>query len=66
MKEVNVLLDEEDLKQLKEWFHVSSEDEAVRSAIQHLLKTKVYSDLLALEGKVKWTGDLEQMREGHV
>jgi hypothetical protein len=31
MKQLSVSLDENDLEKLKEWFHVSSEDEAVRS-----------------------------------
>lgn len=63
MKEIHVSLDENDLKQLQEWFHSSSEDEAVRSAIAYLLNKKVYRDLLEFEGKVQWEGNLEELRE---
>jgi Arc/MetJ-type ribon-helix-helix transcriptional regulator len=63
MKEINISLDESDLEKLMEWFHSSSEDEAVRSAISHLLNKKVYSDLLEFEGKIQWEGNLEEMRE---
>jgi hypothetical protein len=30
MKQINISLDENDLEKLKEWFHSSSEEEAVR------------------------------------
>ncbi len=43
-KQINVSLDENDLEKLKEWFHASSEDEAVRSAISHVLNKKAYDE----------------------
>jgi hypothetical protein len=64
MKQINVSLDENDLEKLKEWFHSTTEDEAVRSAISHLLNKKAYSDLLEFEGNIQWEGDLDEMREG--
>jgi len=63
MKEVHVSLNENDLERLKEWFQSSSEDEAVRSAIDFVLNKKVYHDLLEIEGKIQWEGDLDEMRE---
>lgn len=63
MKQINVSLNENDLEKLMEWFQSSSEDEAVRSAISHLLNKKAYSNLLEFEGKIKWEGDLDEMRE---
>jgi Arc/MetJ family transcription regulator len=64
MKQINVSIDENDLEKLKEWFHSSSEEEAVRSAISHLLNKKAYSDLLEFEENIQWEGDLDEMREG--
>ncbi|OXS61679.1 hypothetical protein B1A99_03425 [Cohnella sp. CIP 111063] len=63
MKEIFVSLDENDLERLKGWFHSTSENEAVRSAIAYLLNNKVYRDLLELEGKIQWEGNLDEMRE---
>lgn len=62
MKQINVSLDEHDLQKLKEWFHSSSDDEAVRSAISHILKEKTYHDLLEFEGNIDWEGNLDEMR----
>jgi hypothetical protein len=65
-KQISVSLDENDLEKLKEWFHVSSEDEAVRSAISHVLNKKAYNELLELEGTISWEGNLDEMREERV
>lgn len=62
MKQIHVSVDENDLQKLKEWFHSTSDDEAVRSAISHVLNKKAYSDLLEFEGKIKWEGNLDDMR----
>ena len=64
MKQVSISLDEKDLEKLKAWFNSASDDEAVRSAIYHVLSKKTYVELLELEGKVKWQGDLDEMRAG--
>ncbi len=62
MKKISITLEECELQKLKEWFHSSSDDEAVRSAVSHVLNQKIYSDLLELEGKVSWDGNLDDMR----
>jgi hypothetical protein len=62
-KQNSVSLDENDLEKLKEWFHATSEDDAVRSAISHVLNKKAYNELLAFEGNVRWDGNLEELRE---
>lgn len=62
MKRINVSVDENDLQRLKDWFHSTSDDEAVRSAISHVLNQKAYSDLLEFEGKIKWEGNLDDIR----
>ena len=51
MKQISISLDENDLEKLKEWFHVSSDDEAIRSAITHFLNKKAYSDLLEFKAR---------------
>jgi hypothetical protein len=63
MKEIQISLDEHDLERLKEWFHSSSEDEAIRSAIACVLNKKVYRDLLEFEGKIQWEGNLDELGE---
>jgi Arc/MetJ-type ribon-helix-helix transcriptional regulator len=66
MKQISVSLDENDLEELKEWFHASSEDEEVRSAISHLLNKKAYSDLLEFEGNIRWESNLDELKEDRV
>jgi Arc/MetJ family transcription regulator len=39
---------------------------AVVAGLQLLVKVKAQTGILALRGKVKWDGDLEQSRLGHV
>jgi hypothetical protein len=63
---ISVSLDENDLEKLKEWFHASSEDQAVRFAISHVLNKKAYNDLLEYEGNIRWEGNLEEMREDRI
>jgi Arc/MetJ-type ribon-helix-helix transcriptional regulator len=66
MKRISVSLDENDLEKLKEWFRASSDDEAVRLAISHLLNKKAYSELLGFEGNIRWKGNLNELREDRV
>jgi len=35
---------------------------AVETALQHYVRWRARQELLALRGKVKWVGDLDQMR----
>jgi len=62
MKHVSIVLDEKDLQKLKEWFNTASDDEAVQYAVYHVLNKEIFNDLLELEGKVKWEGNLDEMR----
>jgi Arc/MetJ-type ribon-helix-helix transcriptional regulator len=66
MKKINVSLDENDLEKLKKRFNASSDDEAVRSAISHLLNKKAYIELLEFEGNIRWEGNLNELRDGRV
>jgi hypothetical protein len=34
--------------------------------ISHINKLKAYKDLLPLEGKAKWEGDLDELRENRI
>ena len=65
-KQINISLEENDLEKLKEWFHATSEDEAVRSTISHVLNKKAFNELLAFEGNVTWEGNLGDMREDRI
>lgn len=62
MKQINVSLDEHDLQKLKAYFHSSSDDEAILSAISHILNKQAYAELLQFEGNIEWEGNLDEMR----
>lgn len=64
MKQINILLDDQLLQQLKERYPSSSDEEVVRLALVDILNKKVYSELLSLEGNVQWEGNLDELREG--
>jgi hypothetical protein len=51
------------LTKLKQWFHTSTEQEAVQSVVTQILKFHAYQELLSLEGNVNWEGDLDSFRD---
>jgi Arc/MetJ family transcription regulator len=62
MKEIIIKIDEDELAKLKQWFITSTEQEAVESAVSQVLKFHAYQELLRLEGKINWEGDLDALR----
>jgi hypothetical protein len=62
LKEIKIKMDEHELAKLKEWFHTSTEQEAIQSAVTQILKFHAYQELLSLEGNVTWDGDLHSFR----
>ena len=66
MKEFKISLNDEEIIELKKMFQTESVDEAVRKAIDQVIKKQTYDQLLALKGNVKWEGNLEDMRESRI
>ena len=66
MKEFKISLNDEEIMELKKMFHTDNADEAVRMAIDQVIKKQTYDQLLALKGNVKWEGNLEDMRESRI
>ena len=66
MKEYKISLNDEEIIELKKIFQTDNVDEAVRMAIDQVLKKQIYDQLLALKGNVKWEGNLEEMREPRI
>jgi len=66
MKEYKIILNDEEIIELKKMFQTDNVDEAVRMAIDQVLKKQIYDQLLALKGNVKWEGNLEEMRETRI
>ena len=62
LKEIKIKMDEHELAKLKQWFHTSTEQEAVQSAVTQILKFHAYQELLSLEGNVNSEGDLDSFR----
>ena len=63
MKELKILLENHELENLKSVFNTSNETDAVKAAIQNILKKQAYDQILSLRGNVKWEGNLDEMRE---
>ena len=62
MKELKINFDENEIAKLKEIFKTDDENQAVKMAINEILKKDIYDNILALKGNVTWEGNLEEMR----
>lgn len=66
MKEYKISLNDEEIIELKKMFQTDNVDEAVRMAIDQVIKKQTYDQLLALKGNIKWEGNLEEIRESRI
>ena len=66
MKEFKISLNDEEIIELKKMFRTDNADQAVRMAIDQVVKKQTYDQLLALKGNIKWEGNLEEMREPRI
>jgi Arc/MetJ family transcription regulator len=62
MGRTNIVLDERLVREGLRRFKCRSKRELVELALTELLKSARRRDLLALRGKVKWDGDLAELR----
>ena len=66
MLRTNIELDEKLVKEAMKLTHKKTKKELVNYALEELLKRARRKRLLELEGKVEWTGNLDETRKGRV
>jgi len=66
MLRTNVELDEKLVKEAMKFTHKKTKKEIVNYALEELVKRFKRKKLLELEGKVRWTGNLAEMRKSRV
>ncbi len=64
MQRTNIELDEKLVKQAMRLFGKKTKKELVNFALNELIRRERAKGILSLEGKVKWEGDLREMRKG--
>jgi len=64
MQRTNIELDEKLVKQAMKLFGKKTKKELVHFALNELIRRERAKGILSLEGKVKWEGDLREMRKG--
>jgi Arc/MetJ family transcription regulator len=64
MHRTNIELDEKLVKQAMKLFGKKTKKELVHFALNELIRRERAKGILSLEGKVKWEGDLREMRKG--
>ncbi len=64
MQRTNIELDEKLVKQAMRLFGKKTKKELVNFALNELIRREKAKRILSLEGKVKWEGDLREMRKG--
>ncbi|HEY5043796.1 MAG TPA: type II toxin-antitoxin system VapB family antitoxin [Verrucomicrobiae bacterium] len=62
MKRTNIVMDEALVRQGLQATGLKTRRALVHHALQELVRRERQKGLLALEGKIKWTGDLNKMR----
>ena len=62
MKRTNIVMDETLVRQGLKATGMKTRRALVHHALQELVRREKQMGLLALEGKIKWTGDLNTMR----
>ena len=66
MLRTNIELDEKLVKEAMKLTHKKTKKELVNYALDELVKRCKRKKILELEGRVAWTGSLEEMRKGRV
>jgi Arc/MetJ family transcription regulator len=66
MSRTNIDLDERLVRQGLKIFNCKSKRELVHLALKELLKGAKRKEILELRGKVKWEGDLEELRRSRL
>lgn len=66
MLRTNIELDEGLVDEAMQLTHMKTKKEVVNYAIRELVRKLKIRKLLDLEGRVEWTGNLDEMRESRV
>lgn len=66
MGRTNIDLDDRLVREGLKIFNCKSKRELVHLALKELLKSAKRKELLELRGKVKWEGDLEELRRSRL
>lgn len=66
MSRTNIDLDDRILKEAGKLTHMKTKKEVVNYALEELVKRLRRKKILELEGKVKWEGDLDEMRRSRL
>lgn len=66
MSRTNIELDDRILKDAIRLTHMKTKKEVVNYAVQELVKRLRRKKILELEGKVKWEGNLDEMRRARI
>jgi len=66
MSRTNIDLDERLVRQGLKIFNCKSKRELVQLALKELLRSAKRKEILELRGKVKWKGDLEELRRSRL
>ncbi len=60
----NIVLDEELIEQARKLTALPTKKAIVDEALRTLIRVKKQERILSLRGKIRWQGDLDQMRSG--
>lgn len=66
MSRTVVDIEDKMLKKAQELTGISKKVDIVNLALRKLVEQKEIEKILALKGKIKWEGNLEEMRKGRV
>jgi Arc/MetJ family transcription regulator len=66
MARTNIDLDDRLIKQGMKRLHCRSKRELVNLALRELVRKESIKDLLTLQGKIRWEGDLKLWRQSRV
>ena len=64
MHRTNIELDEKLVKEGMRLFNKKTKKELINFALREVIRREKVKGILALEGKVMWEGDLQEMRKG--
>ena len=64
MHRTNIELDEKLVREAMRLFEKKTKKELIDFAIREIVRREKAKGILALEGKVKWEGNLREMRKG--
>ncbi len=62
MKRTNIEINENLMKEALKLTHLSTQKEVVNLALENLIKSMNRRKMAELRGKVKWEGNLDEMR----